>query len=299
MMINRFFLFTMMGYLYIILSCVFFCMMTIFVKKSGDSLDTMQIVFARGVFTLVFTIFILWKKNIYIWGSNKKLLGMRGLIGTIALFFVYESLQRFSLAEAVAIQYLHPIFAAIFAMILIYEKIGKILYVSMLLALLGTYYILEFPFYNNVNIFEKIDILIAFAGSILTGLAYVLVRSLAKLDESPYVIMFYFPLFTVPISFLFVYDKWINPELDIWIYLILVGICAQTAQYFLTHGYKLLSASRASLTSYTQIPLSVVAGYYFFGDKISYNFLFGSLLILLSVILMMRNMDQSNYNLKY
>ena len=116
----------MIGYLYIILSCVFFCMMTIFVKKSGDSLDTMQIVFARGVFTLVFTIFILWKKNIYIWGSNKKLLGMRGLIGTIALFFVYESLQRFSLPEAVAIQYLHPIFAAIFAMILIYEKIGKI-----------------------------------------------------------------------------------------------------------------------------------------------------------------------------
>ena len=39
---------------------------------------------------------------------------------------------------------------------------------------------------------------IAIAGSFLTSVAYVLVRKATKVNEHPLVVMFYFPLFTVP-----------------------------------------------------------------------------------------------------
>ena len=84
--------------------------MTVFVKIAGNNLPTIQIVFIRGLITLFFTFVIIKKKNIYSWGANHKLLIIRGISGTLALFFVYESIQRFTLSEATMIQYLFPIF---------------------------------------------------------------------------------------------------------------------------------------------------------------------------------------------
>ena len=260
--------------------------MTVCVKIAGTQISTMQIIFIRGMLTLVFTYAILSRKKISVWGTNKGLLVLRGIAGTSALFFFYESIQRFALSEAVAIQYLHPIFAVILASALISEKVGKIIYLSIIFGFIGTFVILEFPFINNFSVIENINLFIALAGSVLTSLAYVLVRWLSSKGESPFVIMFYFPLFTVPVSFMFTVNNWIKPDLKLWIYLIFIGLCAQIAQYFLTHGYRLLPAGKASLTGYVQIPLSVLAGYLFFDDKITYSYFIGSFMIFIGVILM-------------
>ena len=270
--------------------------MTVCVKIAGTQISTMQIIFIRGMLTLVFTYSILSRKKISVWGTNKGLLVLRGIAGTSALFFFYESIQRFALSEAVAIQYLHPIFAVILASALISEKAGKIIYLSVIFGLMGTFVILEFPLIHNFNAIKNINLFIALAGSALTALAYVLVRWLSREGESPFVIMFYFPLFTVPVSFMFTINNWITPDLRLWIHLILIGICAQIAQYFLTHGYKFLPAGKASLTGYVQVPLSVLAGYLFFNDKITYSYFIGSCMIFTGVILMVKATNNPSYD---
>lgn len=270
--------------------------MTVFVKIAGTQISTMQIIFIRGMLTLIFTYAILSRKKISVWGTNKGLLVLRGIAGTSALFFFYESIQRFALSEAVAIQYLHPIFAVILASALISEKAGKIIYLSVIFGFMGTFVILEFPLIHNFNAIKNINLFIALAGSALTALAYVLVRWLSSEGESPFVIMFYFPLFTVPVSFIFTINNWITPDLRLWIHLILIGICAQIAQYFLTHGYKLLPAGKASLTGYVQVPLSVLAGYLFFNDKITYSYFIGSCMIFTGVILMVKATNNPSYD---
>jgi len=124
------------------LSALSFCLMTIFVKIAGEQIGTMQIVFMRGVITLLFTYAIIRKKKVWLWGKNHRVLILRGLIGTIALFFVYESIQRLSLSEATVIQYLYPIFTTMMASVLISEHVGKKLYFSVLLGFGGVYLIL-------------------------------------------------------------------------------------------------------------------------------------------------------------
>ena len=114
-----------MGYTYIVLSALSYCIMSIFVKLAGEQLATIQIVFIRGVITLLATYLILLKKRIKPLGKNRNVLILRGLVGSIALFLVYESLQRFSLSEATVIQYLHPIFTALFAGLILSEHITK------------------------------------------------------------------------------------------------------------------------------------------------------------------------------
>ena len=178
---------------------------------------------------------------------------IRGLVGSIALFLVYESLQRLSLSEATVIQYLYPIFTALFAGLLLTEHIGKKIFFSIVFGLLGVYIILDFSIFKIEKV-PRFDVVISLSGAMLTGLSYVLVKKASNLKESPYVIMFYFPLFTVPLSMLFLIDNWVMPSTLIWLYLIVVGISSLFGQIFLTYGYELLPASKAAMTSYLQVP---------------------------------------------
>ena len=277
-----------MGYVYISLSALSFCLMTVFVKISGREIDTFQIIFFRGLFTLITTILIIKKKQIYLWGNNQRKLVFRGLSGTFALFFVYESIQRFSLSEATVIQYLYPIFTVVFASILLHEKFSFKHYIAVALGLMGIYVVLDFPFLSSYEPLNYLDVFFGILGATLTGLAYVLVRVCLKLKESPYVIMFYFPLFTVPLSLPFAFLNWTTPSLTNWMILILIGAFTQVGQTFLTFGYKLLPAGNAATMSYIQVPLAALSGAFIFHENITYNFLFGSFLIFLAVLFVIK-----------
>ena len=268
-----------------ILSATSFCFMTVFVKLAGISMSTIQIVFIRGVFTLVATGIFIYREKIYPFGNHKRLLVARGITGTLALFLVYESLKRFPLSEATVIQYLFPIFTALVAALIISEPLNKNIIGAIMIGLFGVYTILGFPFLmteSNINLY---NVGIAITGSFLTGVAYVLVRQATKVNEHPLVVMFYFPLFTVPICLPLLLSNWVHPSMKEWGFLLLIGVCTQLGQFFLTHGYKELPAAKAAPMSYVQVPFAMIMGSIFFGEAISLMFIIGSLLVFLSIII--------------
>ena len=282
------------GLTYMILSAGSFCFMTVFVKLAGITLPTIQIVFVRGLFTLLATAVLIYREEVYAFGSHKMLLIMRGVSGTLALFLVYESIKRFPLSEATVIQYLFPIFTALVAPLIISEAINKKVFGAILIGLTGVYTVLDFPFLiKNTNI-SMYSIGIAIAGSFLTSVAYVLVRKATKVNEHPLVVMFYFPLFTVPMCLPFLISNWVHPSPEVWGYLFLVGICTQSGQFFLTHGYKELPAAEAAPLSYVQVPFAMIMGAIFFDEIITINFIIGSTLVLISIFIVMANREEKN-----
>ena len=75
------------GLTYMVLSAASFCLMTVFVKLAGNSLPTVQIVFVRGVITLLLTGILIFRDKINPFGNHKKLLAARGITGlTFATF---------------------------------------------------------------------------------------------------------------------------------------------------------------------------------------------------------------------
>ncbi len=124
------------GLTYMILSAASFCLMSVFVKLAGNSMPTVQIVFFRGVITLLFTGLLIFREKINPFGNHKKLLIARGITGTIALFLVYESIKRFPLSEATVIQYLFPIFTALIAALIISEPLNKNIFGAILVGLI-------------------------------------------------------------------------------------------------------------------------------------------------------------------
>ena len=271
------------------LSAASFCLMTVFVKLAGNTLSTIQIVFFRGAFTLIVTAIFIFREKIYPFGNHKKLLTARGITGTVALFLVYESIKRFPLSEATVIQYLFPIFTALVAAFMISEPLNKKIFAAIIVGLSGAYTVLGFPFLVKETSINLYSVGIAITGSFLTGVAYVLVRQATKVNEHPLVVMFYFPLFTVPICFPLLPSNWVVPSLEEWGFLLLVGVCTQLGQFFLTHGYKELPAAKAAPLSYVQVPFAMIMGSIFFGEVISLNFIIGSMLVLLSIFIVMSN----------
>ena len=282
------------GLTYMILSAGSFCLMTVFVKLAGITLPTIQIVFVRGLFTLLATAVLIYRDEVYVFGSHKMLLIMRGVSGTLALFLVYESIKRFPLSEATVIQYLFPIFTALVAPLIISEAINKKVFGAILIGLTGVYTVLDFPFLIKTTNISMYSISIAIAGSFLTSVAYVLVRKATKVNEHPLVVMFYFPLFTVPMCLPFLISNWVHPSPEVWGYLFLVGICTQSGQFFLTHGYKELPAAEAAPLSYVQVPFAMIMGAIFFDEIITINFIIGSTLVLISIFIVMANREEKN-----
>jgi drug/metabolite transporter (DMT)-like permease len=84
--------------------------------------------------------------------------------------------------------------------------------------------------------------------------------------ESPLVMVFYFPLVTVPLALPFAVAQWVWPTPTEWLLLLGLGVATQMAQVHMTRGLVLVPAGRATAVGYLQVVLAAVWGALLFGE---------------------------------
>lgn len=264
-----------------LLAGIFFALMNVSVKYIPH-IPAIEIVFFRSLFSLVFSYLILKKQKVNIFGNNKKWLIIRGVAGSIGLISFFYTLQNIPLATAVTIQYLSPIFTAIFGIYLVREKVKPIQFLFFAISFAGVVVIQGFD--------ARIDWFWAGTGiisAVFSGLAYNVIRKL-KNTEHPLVIIFYFPLVTLPFAGLVSALGWIQPVGWDWAILLFIGICTQTAQYFLTYAYQNANVAKVSSLTYIGIVYALIFGFFFFEETFSALAYVGMGLVLIGVLLNLR-----------
>tara|TARA_Y100001978_G_C23696145_1_gene437676 strand:- start:806 stop:1699 length:894 start_codon:yes stop_codon:yes gene_type:complete len=269
--------------IFLVFASLLFSLMTVCVKKVDERIPIYELVFFRSIFSLLITSILIKKRKINPWGKKRILLIIRGILGTIALLCIFYSIRNMPLSISTVIQYTYPIFISIFAVILINEKISVKILIAMILGWAGILVILN-PSNSLQYEIENLSIIIAFIGAISTSLAYIAVKKLSK-DEDIFVIIKYFPLISVIILSPMIFQKWITPDFDDLIWIFGIGIFTQAGQTFLTLGLKNLPASQASSINYLQVLFGAIWGIYIFGERITINFLIGSVFVLLGTII--------------
>jgi drug/metabolite transporter (DMT)-like permease len=83
------------------------------VKMLGH-LPAHELIFWRSIISFSISYAFLKHTGISILGNNLKWLMIRGIAGTIALFFFFMSLRLMPLATASTVQYLSPIFTVLY-----------------------------------------------------------------------------------------------------------------------------------------------------------------------------------------
>ena len=212
-------------------------------------------------------------------GSNKKILIIRGITGTVALVAFFVTLQNIPLAGAVTIHYMAPIFTSVLGIAIVKEKVSRWQYVFFFLSFIG------------IVVIQGVDtrITLGYAtvgvvGAMFTGLAYNMIRKL-KTSEHPLVIIFYFPLVSIPITGLITLFDWVQPKGWDWLLLLMVGVLTQLGQFYMTKSYQSEELSKVSVISYIGMIFALAYGFIFFNEHYPITAYFGMALVLLGVIL--------------
>jgi len=212
-------------------------------------------------------------------GSNRKLLLLRGLFGTTALYFFFLTVQNIPLASAMTIQYLSPIFTTIIAVFLLKESVKVFQWFCYILAFLGVLFIERFD--PRISLFFLV--LGAFS-AFCSGVAYNLVRTLRG-REHPLTVVFHFQLIGLIAGFLFTIFNWQTPRGWDWLHLLLIGIFSQLGQIFLTDALQKEKAASVAIVNYTGLTYGLLVGWLVFSEAQTLESLAGMILVVIGVVL--------------
>jgi len=269
------------GVKYILIATVFFSLMNVGVK-SLDRIPSHEIVFFRAVVMLASAWLLLRRQGLSPWGHNRKLLLARGASGTVALLLYFYTVQQMPLSSAVTVQYLSPIFTVVYAGFLLRERARGAQWFFFLIAFGGV--VLVKGFDPRVTAWE---LSLGVTSAAFSGLAYTFVRMLKDSDH-PLVVVFYFPLVTVPVAGVFAAFNWVTPQGTEWLVLLFIGLATTAFQVFMTRAYQSDRAANISVFNYLGTIYAIGLGYLFFGELLDALAIAGFVLIIFGVAMSTR-----------
>lgn len=259
-------------------STFWFSLMSLFVKFLSH-FPAMELVFFRCGIASIIGLIGLKQQGVSWLGSNRKLLFLRGLFGTVALYFFILTIQNLPLGTAVTIQYLSPIFTSIIAIFLLKEKVKPIQWLFFGISFVGVLMIKGFDpnmswFYLGVGLFS----------ALCSGFAYNMIRSMKEL-EHPLVVVLHFQLFGAVVGGLSSTVDFVVPNGWELLLLVLTGICTQVAQVQMTKAFHAEKVATVSILNYIGILYAVFYGWIFFNELSGPLAIAGMLLVITGVLL--------------
>ncbi|KAL9958165.1 hypothetical protein ACROYT_G035141, partial [Oculina patagonica] len=196
-----------LGIVLTIIASLFFSVSALMVKLA-ESIPSLEVTFFRLTIQLAFSLaaMVSFKDEfIYPWKQSKYLL-LRGVTGTMAMFFVIYAVKHMPLADAKVIFYTSPVFTAILGRIFLKESVSKFDVIAMVLSIGGVVLIgrptFLFGSLDKTSSSKQawVPTLVAVNAAIFTAISVILTRKMSQ-EVGTRVVVFYFALVGSIISF--------------------------------------------------------------------------------------------------
>lgn len=241
-------------------SALGFSIMSMLVKVASPRLPTGEIVLARAVVTLVASYVMVRRADLPLWGTNRKGLAFRGILGFGGLSLYYLSLAHLPLADATTIQNTTPLLTSLLAWWVLKESVGWSTALALACGIAGVTLVVH-PSGTGL---DPVGVAIGLGAACCSAVAYVTVRQLAK-TEHPLVIVWYFPLFATPLVVPWAIATWKTPEPIEWLLLVAIGLSTQVGQVFMTMALAIERAGRVTSIGYIQVAFAMIWQWAIFG----------------------------------
>jgi drug/metabolite transporter (DMT)-like permease len=274
------------GALLMATSALAFSVMSLFVKMASDELPTMEIVAVRSVAMTVLSLGFMRIAGVSRRGVNRRLLAARGLVGAGALSLLYAGLGRLPLGDAVTIQNTAPVWTALFAALVLGERLRRGIVLSVAASLVGVALVARpaVLFGAGTGGLDGVGVALVVAAAILMGLAYTAVRRLRETDH-PLAIIYALSWAGILLSVPFALGGgWQWPSAGAWALLGGVAVSTQVGQWTLTRGLYLLDAATATAVGYVQVVFAFTWGVLVFGDVPTAAQVAGAAVVVASVL---------------
>ena len=219
-----------------------------------------QLVFFRSGGSLFFTFGILLKSGVPILGNHKKLLLLRGVLGVTSMVLFFMGIYYMSIGSAVALRYISPVFAAIFAILFLKERIRPIQWSFFLIAFLGVIILKGFD--GDIPLTGLILVLLA---SVFSGLVYIVIRKIGD-REHPVVIVNYFMCIATAVGGVMSIFYWKTPTFTDLLLLLSLGVFGFFGQLFMTKAFQLGETNIIAPLKYVEVVFAIIVGVGFLNE---------------------------------
>lgn len=270
-------------------------MASFIVRMLSQDITTEIQVLAYYVIPLIFFLPLIAKNGFSPYKTNNFLFYLwRGLFSAGSVFCFFYASQHIQLGVAAVLFNTTPIFIPLIASLFLNETSSRQVYLGILISIVGVIIAIH-PKLNDF--FSKIS-LIGLASGFLMAVSQVMLRHLAKKNESINIIVFYQYLTcsivafgAVAIESIFQKNlnvvKIINFSKLYFIIsmLIMLGILCFTGQRILAKAFQYMPAAKIAPFLYLSVPISSVIGWLAWGQIFTSRMIVGALLVIVGIYL--------------
>ncbi|GIO20666.1 membrane protein [Oceanobacillus oncorhynchi subsp. incaldanensis] len=249
------------GILLLLLSALGFSLMAMFVKLSGDVPTIQKTLFRNGISMVIALGFVLYhRERLFGKKENQKYLLLRSALGMTGVLLNFYAIDHLVLSDADMLNKMSPFITIIFAAVFLKEYVMRFQVVSVIIAFLGTLFIIK-PVFN----LDMVPYAAGILSAVFAGGAYTVLRVLGN-KEQFYTVVFYFSFFStlilLPPVILF-YQPMSGLQ---WLYLLAAGVFATVGQFGITVAYKFAPAKEISIFFYSTVVYSGIISIALFGQ---------------------------------
>ena len=263
---------------FMLISAVAFTAMNILVKYL-DHFSGPQLILFRAAGSLFFTFSYLLYHKINLGGNQKSLLLLRGIAGVTSMGLFFMAIRYLPVGSAVSLRYISPIFATVFAVFLLREKVKPIQWLFFGIAFIGVLMVKGYnPDINGYGLF------LVLLSAVFSGIVYVIINKIGHRDH-PVVMVNYFMCVSVIVGGVLSIFNWKTPVGLEWLWLLSLGAFGYFGQLFMTKAFQSQATNRVVSLKYLEVLTTLVVGVFMFGDRYPFLSLVGTVLIIVGLIL--------------
>lgn len=249
-----------------------FTAMAVAAREVSTELNTFQLLFFRTSIALAVLLILVWPRyGNRVWRTQQPgAHGWRHLAHFAGQFGWFYGIAHIPLAEVFALEFTVPVWAALWATLLLGERMNRYRWMAVTLGLSGVLLILR----PGVAIIDPAAMAVL-AGAAAYGISHTLTRRLTLTDQ-PLTILFYMNLVQWPLSAWVIFFDWQMPSAQMWPCLIAIGLTALTAHYCMSRALALAEATVVIPIDFLRLPLVMALGWFLYGEALDVFVLFGA-----------------------
>ena len=263
-----------------------FAAMGVFVKLGAEHFGPTELAFYRSVFSFASVLAVISIRGGTVRSDRLGAHILRGVLGTTSLIAYFYAIAGLPLATAQTLNYTSPIFLAIATTVVLREPLSTALLAAIVLGFAGVAILLQPNFQEG----KEAAAMLGLASGVLSAWAYLAVRTLGRLGEPDWRVVFWFGLVASVIcaawqltTSTFHAVRWDN----VWI-LAGVAICGTLAQLAMTRAYRTGNTLVVGALSYSTIIFATAATLVLWSERLGTLEWLGIAVIVLSGIIAMR-----------
>lgn len=250
------------GILWMLATMFVFVVIDALAKYLTASLPVMQVVWARNVFALAFSLLLLRGRGVMLLRATRRpgLQLARSALQFTSTTIFFTALYYIPLADAIVIGFVSPLILTALSVPLLGEKVGPRRWAAVIVGFLGVLVIIR-PGFGQTHWAMLLPLAMAFSSALYNAVT----RMLAG-EEHPMTTLWYTTLVGSVLTSAMMPFLWVAPGLQGWALMVLLGVVGGLGHFLLIKAFSHAPASTLAPFNYSQMIWSIPIGYLLFAN---------------------------------